>query len=300
MTNNKLENQNDLFYLLNNNSVIQDETFQNISNYGHTVRSENLVFKNVKFINVVLKNVGFDNCIFENCLFKDSSINEGFDHCEFKDCLFDGLSASHNNAISNCKFHNLKTTKNQGALFNVCEATFYNTDLSGQENFIQKDKNVRFEQYHFVNSKIDIKTIRRMATMCEEFWYRGESSSRWCHAKSGKGIIFPEPWTTFYAQNASQEVKMNFIMAMLTHEIRFEIDDTDESSVMYPIRVISSLKNDHICIIDDNGNEIDLNKIFPFDFDLQNAGDRAYCDLSIYNERIGQNQWSKEKGREQL
>lgn len=280
-------------YSNNSQLIIQDRIFENEQESVQGENIENAVFKNVKFINCDLAYVGFANCLFENCYFEDVDFG-GFGSCKFENCTFDKLGVSHNSGFIKCQFNNSQSSKRQYIINNI-NPTFSNTDFSEQENLLMINNCVKIEHGHFVNCKIDLKTIKKMASKCDYFWYTGYPENL-CKSKVGKDK-YSEPRVYFYAQNASVEVKMNFILAVLTHDICFEIDNSDTSLDFLPMKVNSSLKKEAINIVDDEGKQIDLTKIIPFDLDLISDGfvGERKCDLSIYNEKIQPNQWCKEQ-----
>lgn len=274
--------------------VISDSIFCDCDdeNFGQNIWLDHVKFENVKFINCDFFYTDFGNCTFKNCLFENTSFGQIF-VCKFNNCTFDGFFISHNNSFYKCQYYNLKTTKRQQMAACNVYPTFASTDLSGQENYLMSGNMVRIEHYNFVNSQIDLATIRRMAIDCEFLQFRSSGDPQeCCKSKIGKDI-FSEPSTYFAAQDASIETKMNFIMAIFAHDIQFEIDNSDMSLDFLPIRVTSSLKKEPIKIVDEMGKEVDLTKIVPFNFDLTWDTKRAvpypYCDLSTYNEMFSKN-----------
>ena len=269
------------------NLVVRDKRFcdENVSSL-RDVDFRNVTLENIEFINCKFPNLGFAFSTFKNCLFKNSYF-DGFGTCKFEDCIFDGFAISHNSAFNRCEYHNLITTKQQNMSPCNVNATYYDTDLSDQENILMTNNGcVIVEHYHFINSKIDLNTIKRMAEKCEYLWFRAYTPENLCKSKVGEDM-YAEPETYFYAHNASKEVKMNFIMAMFAHDLTFEIDNTDTSLDYLPIHVTSKLKDETLFIVDEEGREVDLTKIVPFDFDLR-WNDNMVCeyDLSICNDKI--------------
>lgn len=273
---------------------IDNQVFEKDSNDAH--ESLSLVhFKNTNFINLEYHFLDFTKCVFENCQFTNF-FNAGFSECVFKNCTFDGLWVNHNAGIFKCDFHNLKATKNQkkAKIFFNDEASFYDTEFSDYNvkfltsciGFENNKSAITLQHHKFYNCKINLETIENISSEYSGFHCRDKNINHTITRITETGV-FDEPFLYISTQNVKREVFINYIIAFLTHKYQFEIDNSKDVSI-YPIKLTSSLKAEHINIFDNKGQEIDLTKIKPFDFDLEYnlTHDFFSYDLTKQNENL--------------